>query len=271
MAHRPVRVAIHVNSKPHQRAHGEAMRAGLARHGIQADFASYDEPRPCDVAVVWGWKQSRVIESGARILCMERGHLQDRMVYASLGWDGLGNRGRYPKAPDGERWERLFGRLLEPWKDGTHVVVFGQCPGDAALTGMASSFQAWAQRVVDEARGFGLPIIYRPHPVILQRGDTWHPNGASLSELSLRQDIERAAIAITYNSTSGVECVLAGAPTITLDEGAMAWPVSAHEILVPPMPDRTAWCHDMAYTNWTIDEIADGTAWELLRTVIDEP
>lgn len=263
----PVRVVIHVNHAEHQRTHGEAMRAGLARHGIASEFAPFNTPHPCDVAVIWGWKQPMVINSGARVLVMERGHLQNRMVYTSCGWGGLGNRARYPKAPDGERWDRHFAHLLEPWKEGTHVVVFGQCTGDASLYNLRDGFEAWARRVVKDAHVFGLPIIYRPHPLMVRHGNTWCPPGAELSTGPLRADLDRAAVAITYNSTSGVECVLAGVPTITLDEGAMAWPVSAHAIEMPPRPDRTAWCHDMAWTSWTMEEIADGTAWEALCTV----
>lgn len=259
-----MKVVLHVNNAAHQREHCAAMESGLKRHGIDVSYAPYNSPRACDVAVVWGWRQTAVIKAGAPLLVMERGHVQPRMEYTSVGWGGLGRRATYAKAADGgERWDRLFGHHMQDWRpEGEFVVVCGQVPGDAAIHGL--DLQDWASRMVREAReAFGRPVLFRPHPLCVRRAQMWCPDGAEMSIAPLADDLARAFRFVTYNSTVGVETVLGGVPTITMDEGAMAWPVAAHGFeMAPYRPDRMAWSHDLAWTNFSLDEISSGFAWE---------
>jgi hypothetical protein len=63
------------------------------------------------------------------------------------------------------------------------------------------------------------------------------------------------------NSSVAVDTVLAGIPTVTMDEAAMAWNVTSHVPSEAVMPDRTEWLHWLAWTQWTYDEIGEGTPW----------
>ncbi len=57
-----------------------------------------------------------------------------------------------------------------------------------------------------------------------------------------------ARAVITFNSNTGVEAVLAGKPTVAIDEGSMAWPVTAHEIIdYPKEPNRLTWAGHPRY------------------------
>lgn len=268
-----MKAIIHVNHAEHQRTHGAAMKAGLEAHGIAVDFAPFDQPGPCDIAVVWGYRQQNVIAHAPRLLVMERGHLPDRMVYTSCGWGGLCGRATYPAPIDGgARWAAHFASLMKPWKgegDGANVLVCGQVTGDASLYGLREGFEAWAMRACEEARAaYGIEIVYRPHPLMVRRGETWHPEGTRLSTGPLDGDLADARACITYNSTAGVEAVLAGVPTVAMDIGSMATPVASKKIGVDVRPDRLSWAHALAWTSWTMDEIADGTAWEALETCL---
>ena len=238
------------------------MRAGLERHGVQVVAGGYNTPtaREVDFAVVWGApsKQPAVAAACPRILVMERGHLPDRMHYASCGWDGLGRRGRYPKVDDwGARWREHWGGLMQPWRTGgEYALLLGQVPGDAALAGL--DIEAWVQRMTGDLESAGWPVRFRPHPLVASRRAT------------LAEDLAGAAICVTYNSTAGVEAVLAGVPTITLDEGAMAWEVTSHTVQDAPWrPDRWAWAHGLAWTSYTLEEIAAGLAWERLAPLLE--
>jgi hypothetical protein len=283
----PVKAVIHVNHAEHQRTHGAAMKAGMERHGVAVEFAPFDRPEPCDVAVVWGWRQAAVNTSGAAVLVMERGHLPDRMAYTACGWNGLGRRGAYPTAAlmgdsAGLRWNRHFAPLLEPWRherepagatapEEDAVVIFGQVDGDASLYNLRQGFQAWAEGMAKAAAVHRRPIVYRPHPLSVRYGNTWHPAGTELSiHRPLADDLARAWLAVTYNSTSGVEAVLAGVPIVVMDAGGMAWDVARHDVGTPLRPDRTAWAHDMAWTSWTMEEIAAGDAWAALAACLPE-
>jgi hypothetical protein len=66
---------------------------------------------------------------------------------------------------------------------------------------------------------------------------------------------------VTLNSSVAVATVLAGIPTATLDEGAMAWEVTSHTPDTIATPDRTEWLHWLAWTQWTHDEIREGLPW----------
>lgn len=258
-----MRVVVHSNGADHQRVFGAAMKAGIERHGHTVEWGGFDRPSPCDAAVIWGWKQPAVVAAAPHTLVMERGHLQPREGYVSCGWDGLGGRARYPKAQDGgKRWRELFddGRLA-PWRFGAgdYTLILGQVPGDAALAGV--DYNAWVERTTKECSALG-PVVYRPHPLTVRGGGAPVP---------LAEDLARASLAVAFNSTSAVEAVLAGVPTVTADRGAMAWPVSSHSVAESPLrPLRLPWCYDMSWTGWTFDEILSGDAWAAAAPVMHE-
>jgi hypothetical protein len=113
----------------------------------------------------------------------------------------------------------------------------------------------------------GRDVVYRPHPFAYKhQNDRWRPNGARWSVRPLAEDLAGARQVVTYNSTVGVETVLAGVPTVVTDEGGMAWPMATHavdEALV--RPDRTQWMHSLAWTGFLPKEIENGFMWEHLR------
>lgn len=269
-----MKAVLHVNNAAHQKQHVAWMVEGFNRHGITSIIAEYDVPAKGDFAVIWGWKQRAVIERcenfGMPILVMERGHLQPRMEFTSLGWDGLAGRAKYP-SPDvcGGRWERHWG-AFEPWRaEGSYALVIGQVRGDASLYGV--SFEAWAQSVTDQLILDGHTVRYRPHPLMVRHKELWRPKGAEFSTRSLEDDLSGASVCVTYNSTTGVEAVLAGVPTVTFDRGAMAWPVTTHDLeCLPVTPDRAEWVERLACCQWNEDEIRSGEAWEAVSTCLQK-
>lgn len=222
-----------------------------------------------DLAVFWSWKQpeiaAAIIDSGRHVLVMERGFLQPRNEWVSLAIDGFNNRGKFAPAPDGgARWQRLFAHHLKPWRSGgDYALLIGQVPGDAALNG--TDIVAWAATQAQKLIDLGHKVVYRPHP----EGPTPCPPGASLSTRSLVDDLAGAERVVTYNSTTAVEAILAGIPTVVSDEGTVAYPMCSHQLEAPlARPDRSAWCHDIAWRQWSIDELADGTAWSHVRRLV---
>ena len=257
------KVAILPRSHDHARRNHEAMRRGLQRHGITPV-----SPETCDVLIAWGVHQQEQIQAcvdrGGHYLVMEAGHVGDRLRYTSCGWDGLAGRGRYPDAPDGDRWGRLFGGLMRPWRtSGSYALLIGQVPTDAAVADLPS-FQAWANKTVLDLHGY--EVVYRPHPL---SAGTFCPPGARLAKPApLSADLADAACVVAYSSTASIEAVLFGVPTVTMSRGAMAWPVTSHVIGDLLTPDRTAWAHRLAYAQWSLDELASGEAWAFLRETL---
>ena len=88
-----------------------------------------------------------------------------------------------------------------------------------------------------------------------------HPQGINPTGLPDVRDFENCRCAAVLNSSIAVQCVLAGVPTVTWDEGCMAWDVTGHSLKDIRMPDRLPWCHVLAFTQWSDDEIREGTLW----------
>ena len=270
-----MRVVIYANEFEHQKAHADAMATGLMKHGIKPERAGRRIPHTCDIAILWGYKPAAFIkalqEQGTRILLMERGFFYDRMEWTVLSWDGLNNRGKLPECKDqGQRLETNWPDIVKPWQeDGRYVLLCGQLPGDAALLGM--NLDGWARRVTNIlVKQHGKTVRYRPHPWSGSIQRKVCPESAELSEdAPLRQDLAGAEYCVTFNSNSGVDAVLAGVPTVTLDEGAMSWPVASHLLSDPLVrPDRYHWVNKLAWCQWRLSEIADGTAWSVLKDVM---
>lgn len=244
------------------------MAAGLIRHGIEVEFFDVSPPA-ADFAVGWSWRVGERIRSagfGRPFLTMERGYLGDRFQWTSLGWNGLNGRARFPTAKDsGERFWENFGDLAREWErfDG-YALVIGQVEGDMALRGI--DYRAWVGRTINTLLAMGMEVRFRPHPEAMRRGIPQAADSEFFIGGTLNEAFERAGCVVTLNSNTGVESVLAGIPTITSDLGAMAWPVTSHGFVDDLiMPCRKNWFRDMAWRQWSIDEIRSGFAWEVVR------
>lgn len=249
--------------------HMRGISTGLARHGIDVRQFRDEPDLTADFAVVWGWRRGEILRAlkfSRPILVLERGYLGDRWEWTSMGWDGLNGRARFPKAQDGgERFWSNFGHRACEWERiSGYYLVIGQVLGDMALKMV--NFQRWLAETIAGFDGIGADVLFRPHPEALRRGQRFEVPDYLISAGSLDEALAGAACVVTWNSNTGVDAVLAGVPAITMDEGAMALPVSSHSIYDPLVtPDRTEWFRDMAWKQWTMDEISSGEAWEVVK------
>jgi hypothetical protein len=224
-------------------------------------------PRDADVLVVWGWAQQDMIAphmaSGGDVIVMEQGFLGNRLEWSSIGFNGLNGRADFvnPGSPS-DRFERHFAGLMKPWKqDGEYVLLMGQVPGDQALAHV--DIRAWYRDAISRLADWEMPVMFRPHPLSL---DTPAPDGAIGLSGDLSAALDGAAAAVTFNSNTGVDAALAGVPVYALDEGSMARPVACHDLFMAPQrPDRGQWVANLAWCQWTVDEVAAGEAWAHLR------
>jgi hypothetical protein len=259
----------------HQLRAAALISAGLKRHGWQVEFYSDGKLPPADLACSWSAKHQRVWDwreaTKGPVLIMERAALQPRHEFTSLGFNGLAGRGTYAKArDDGLRWRTHFAQHMKPWKAPAegYALIIGQVRGDASLRGV--DFRAWAHNRAVELRALGWRVFYRPHPLSARAFDYWHPTSAPILGVEdLAGALEGAALVVTYNSTTAVESVLAGVPTVAYDPGSMAWPVTTHAVPAEPIrPGRAAWAHDLAWSCFLPDEIESGFAWDHLKELM---
>lgn len=247
----------------HHPTWGGAFAAGLRRHGWQVRLQA--DVEECDLLVMWSARREdrarQQIASGGQVCILERGYLGDRFAWTSVSFGGgLNGRGEFrgPLA-DASRWNTHFAHLMKPWRDvpGGYALILQQVPGDKAIQGV--DMEAFYRRA--GAAFAHMPIKIRPHPRA-------HPKDGSpvmvAAQASLQADLAGAACAITYNSNSAVDAVLAGVPTVAMDRGSMAWDVTAHAFEDPPRPDRSAWASALAWKQWRLEEMESGYCWEVV-------
>lgn len=250
---------------PHQLAHQHALAQGLAACGVAADLSLGAAGRGVTHVACWGWRQGAALRAaGHEVLVMERGYVGDRFAWTSLGWNGLNGRAQFSEVPPTHPMPDMA-----PWRQGGgYVLLLGQVPGDASLQGKDLSY--WYAQTAGAARkAYGLPVLFRPHPLAARRGGHRPVPGTLLSEGTLEHALTGAAVAITWNSNSAVDAVLAGVPTVTADEGSMAWEVTGHQIGDTVTPDRTQWLQRLVDRQWTMDEIRSGAAVRPLLEMLD--
>ena len=266
-------VIVYRHNTPWSAPPEKAFAEGLARHGIAVEWRREGDWAAADVAVVWGHRNPALHDmqrrAGAHYLVMERsfiGDIHDRRKWTSLGFDGLNGRAARPHAMPADRWEAHFADRMKPWRPagGDYALLAGQVRGDAALAGV--DIDAWyAAAAANLAAEWNLPVRFRAHP--MDAGQP-APRGTKPLDGDLAAALAGAAIVATWNSNSAVDAVLAGVPAIVGDRGAMAWPVAARDWDHRATPDRGQWAADLAYAQWTLDEIAAGTAWDHLAPVL---
>ena len=246
----------------HQRSAADCLADGLRRHGIEARRTTPEsQGRGSDAVACWGWRvgQSLKAQGVENVLVMERAYLGDRFVWTSLGWDGLNGRATFPLVDDSSRFWKHFPKLLRPWRERAdgYALLLGQVPTDAAVN---EHYIGWLNRACRALQANGYTVAFRPHPR--------HPQLRCGSDrvLSVDEPLEKhlkaARLAVTFNSNSGVESVLAGVPTISVDVGSMAWDVTGHDMTEVVQPCRIQWAERLAWKQWLPNEIEDGTAWE---------
>ncbi len=243
--------------RPWMRHHNIAagqMIQGLHRHGIAQRVLDDPAQATADVVACWGLRLAKpMIQRGQRVLVMERGYVGNRMIWTSMGWDGLNGRAAFPVVDDGgERWNRCFDGLMQPRgvRSSGPIIVFGQVPGDASVEGV--DLAAYYRRFTDSN------LLFRPHP----NADQSQTYGLRRAFVTLAEVLSRASMAYAFNSNALTDAVLAGVHVDPADPGAMAWPVS---LMRERSMSREAWAHRLAWCQWLPEEIANGDAWAALQ------
>lgn len=221
--------------------------AGLDRLGVSYRVTQERRRTSADLAIVLGTSNFRAVEATGPYLLVDRCSFGDTNHWVSLVRNGHGRRGdhRVPPGSPAARWEK-YAQPIEAWHNGPRRVLCGQTetysPHYATLNDWYNDVRAAATH-------------FRRHP----QGD----NPTGLPEARSWNGVGQA---ITLNSSVAVAAVLAGVPTVTMDEGSMAWAVTGHAPGEVIKPARLTWLHWLAHTQFLHSEIEEG---EILRRFLD--
>lgn len=249
-----------------------AMAEGAAALGYEADFReqtsdSRKDADHYDAACIWGITSKRhrgptryrdPIRHAYNyldkpIVVMERGYVRREEYHSAALWD-LGGAGIMPKKHHlGDRWEALGVEMapLRTRKRGP-MIICGQVPADTSCQEI--DIEEWMRKTYRVLKERTDGCIIRPHP----RAPNPNVPGAEVSTLSLAEDIERACLFRTWSSTVGVDALIGGVPVDADGKRSVVPPAIMSEV------SRQRWACQLAYRQWTLDEMREGLPWRHL-------
>lgn len=218
--------------------------------------------------------------------------------YYRFSWDSyLYNEGDFgPIGNPDDRWKRIQKDQnidILPWRQtrGKYILILLQHVIDTSLIRMMDeydqSYYNWLKHTIDLIRAnTDLPIHIRSHPkhgqysnkfeaskinslLSEENGVKWSTNRESEhlhGGKHLQADLVDAHAVVGWTSNALTEAACYGIPTYAMSGGAMATPVSQSDFTrideIVGGPDRQQWLNDLAYTQWTYNEIKNGVAWK---------
>ena len=160
-----------------------------------------------------------------------------------------------------DRWNQL-GIKTHPRRYGKRIIV--AAPDEKPCRYYGIDQQQWIRETVATIKTYtNLPVEIRERaPKRIDRVQ-YQP----LSQLLIK-DVHAL---VTFNSVAAVESILAGVPAFVLAPSHVATPVGNTDLAKidnPFYPDRDlldAWCHSMAYGQYHVKELANGTAFRMMQ------
>ena len=247
----------------------EMIKAPSGEHGIMLAFTSGMHP-------VEGWARGVLKAAGIPLVILDLGyinrasHAQDATGYNQMG---IGRVGAIPSIPcPGDRLTAL-GVMLSPpaaQNRGKVALILGQMPGDSQHGLNSVALSAYLSERAGYWQAKGYEIHYRPHPNAQAMGLQPIPyvRTRQSNEESLSKALSEARVAVTYNSTSAVEAILAGVPVdchrdahyaLVADYGWGAESEAEGHAYISVQDVHEYLCR-LAYAQWTISEIQNGGA-----------
>src|SRR5215475_1179688 len=194
-------------------------------------------------------------KSERKFVYWDRGYM--RRVYAT--WLPRGDNGGYyrwhinayqmqsEREVPPERWRALQIPVM-PWrKDGKHIVVAKPSRTYSAFHGLTN----WLDETI-----YKLSLVTERQLVVRDKE----------SKRPLQHDLACAHCLVTHGSIAAVEAVICGCP-VFVDASSAAALVGLTDISKiehPLYPERDWWLYALAYSQFTENELIDGTLWRLL-------
>jgi len=156
-------------------------------------------------------------------------------------------------------------------RSNRRVLVCAQKPGDAQHGMDKAEMDKFCLNLCRQVQGMGYVPVYRPHPMMKNIIE-----GYEISEHeTLEEAVESCQFMISYNSTSGVEALLAGKPVVAIDPDChyqeLACQLGAIGELtnVPDIEQMKAYFSRLAYAQWKLSEIRTGLPFQFLIKCIN--
>lgn len=258
----PIAVCL-IRTNVHYR-HDAFMR-GLVAAGYRVEIRALKKIDPEDILVIWNrgqqfqYEAKRHDAAGSRIIVAENGYTDavdgEGHQWFSLALDHHNGVGRWWQG-ETPRFSTM-GLNLDPWRaEGGFVLVLPQ--RGIGAPGVAMPLR-WPREIVNRLRGVTKrQIIVRPHP------------GLKSLAAPLTPALVGCHAVVTWGSGAAVKAIMCGVPAFYELPGwigAAAARFGIQTLENPFLGDRSPMLERLAWSQWTISEIASGEAFNTLLRV----
>lgn len=224
------------------------------------------------LAIFWGY-----VETCQAIMAAYSTTPGCAAVYLDLGYWMRANHykvsvnARHPtayfqKVQHGNERRRKFVPTISPYRVRDHILVAGLSP-KGAWAEKIEPVGSWEANAIAQIRKYtDRPIIYRPKPTWVGapkiQGTIFSP-----SEESSTMAIAKSMSVVTYHSNVGVDGLVDGTAVFSTKGVASVMGTSDLSLIESPIyPDnREQFLNDVAYCQWSIEEMGNGTCWRHLK------
>lgn len=210
----------------------QAIARGLQSLGFNVDIERKDNEKlhfdAIDLFFVWNGRKGirlnavqQAKAAGVPCVVFEHGFLGNRRANTHIDNKGILHWASWANDWDCELPDGAVEKLAAvcpsikpslPRKDG-YVLVLGQVDGDSQLDGCVPDRALQLAILVKHALPAGIKAAFRPHPLMANRKQHVLP---TCEHKTLAESLEHARFAITINSNSGNDCLVAGVPVLCI-------------------------------------------------------
>lgn len=263
-----------------------------------------------DVAIVYGGVRPantkgvqevrKSIVEGSRLTIINETPLLGRTISKCFNWHRVGINSHLYGSGDFNAKNMDDSRLIKykeewkikakPWnKTGKNIVLALQLPGDSSLR--KQDMSEWAVNVLEKLlKTTDKNIRVRTHPAF---NDNDHCQLIELYKYVARlgsdrikfsygnavpwdDDLEDCYCVIAYSSGLSIDAIDNGIPVIAMDQANFAYDISSHyiedinDLKFADNKEKAAWYNEMSFSQWSTQEIQEGTVWMHLLPAIQQ-
>lgn len=259
-----------LNSMPVFKAFGESLK----KHGHTVTYNDLSADIPVIWSVLWNgrmYKNKKIWDlyrsRKKPVVVLEVGSIKRNTTW-KVGINGINRDAYFGNGSNDNTRSKYLGVSLAPWRThGEHILICCQHSKSHQWHNMPLTADWISDTIAEIRKHSDRPIIVRPHPrdQIISLNKKFKNVSIQMPKKISRADdfdltFKQAWAVINHNSNPGPQSIINGVPAIVSDS-SLAYPVAEHllsNIENPIMPDRQQWVNDYAWTEYTIDEIADG-------------
>ena len=247
---------------------------------------SYD----ADAAIIWSvlwhgrmtpnktvWNHYR--NQNKPVIVIEVGGIKRGTTW-KVGLNGINRTACFGSAGNDSSRAIKLGLFCKPWiQGGDFILICGQHDKSLQWQGMPP-MSKWVMNTIDQLQiHYDYPIVFRPHPrcklpdIERQYKNVYRQDPKPIADTydDFDMNFNNVKYTVSWSSNPGIHSIIGGVPA-HVGPHSLAFDVACPHLLMvdnPHMPNRQQWLNDYAWTEYTIEEIANGLPWTKLGDALN--